>query len=133
MSAGDMLYDFINGLNEAVKIGEDEYTNDFDSEELIGVNAKTGETALTKITVLESEYADDYVNRYSYSFGLADIDLDEIDGYDFDIDKTAVAIKSYTDKMRPFIESQRKELEQRLEDLNIFIGKIDKGVFFKGR
>ena len=127
MQINEILYDFINDLNKSVNVGENEYTEDFDSKEFTAVDSETGETIKTKITVLEGDFADwdDTTAKYSYSFGLdANISLGEIDGYDFNADETLFAIKSYTDEIRGFIENQKKELEERLNDLNCFMGRI---------
>lgn len=127
MQINEMLYDFINDLNNSVKVGEDEYTESFDSKEFSAVDSETGETMKTKITVMENEFTDwNDTDKYSYNFGLANIYLDEIDGYDFNADETSAAIKSYVDKIRGFIENQKKDLEKRLNDLNCFMGRIDK-------
>ena len=127
MSINETLYDFINGLNESVEIGEDEYTEDFDSEGFIAVDSETGETVKTKITVLEDEFTDwNDVDKYSYDFGLANIDLEKIDGYKFDDDEVLSVIRNYIIQIRYFVDNQKKEIEGRLNDLNGFLGRINK-------
>ena len=122
MEINETLYDFINDLNNFVKIGEYEYNEDFESESFTAVNDETGKTIKTKITVFEDElYDTDDIVKYSYCFELANIDLDEIDGYSFDDGEVKTVIKNYAEKIRRFIENQKKELEKQLDGLNVFL------------
>lgn len=124
-----LLFDFINCLNN-IELEESEFTKDFDSQEFRAVEREINDGFQTKITVLEDEFID-YNDKslYSHSFGLQGISLDEIDGYDFDRDEVIAVIKSYSEKIRNFAESQKKEVEKRLDDLTTFLCKIDKGRF----
>jgi hypothetical protein len=129
MNINETLYDFINDLNNSVKIGEDEYTEDFDSELFTIVYDKTGITIKTKITVFEDELYDaDDIVKYAYIFKLKDVDLDDIDDFILDEFEVKTVIKNYSEKIRPFIKNQKKKLEEQLDDLNVFLGRIDKNL-----
>ena len=109
MSLNGTLYDFIDNLNKSVKIGEDEYNEDFDSEEFTAVEKETRKTVKTRITVFENEFDDaDDKTGYSYWFGLKNIDIEEIDAYEFSEPESAVVIKNYAGKIRYFIDNQKK-------------------------
>ena len=127
MSLNGMLYDFIDNLNKAVKIGKNEYSANFESEEFTATDKETGEVIKTKITVFEDDFydADDIVG-YTYILCLKNIDVEEIDAYEFDDDEVRVVIENYAEKIRWFIENQKKEVEKQLDDLNNFLGRIDK-------
>ncbi len=130
MNLNGMLYDFIDNLNKAVKIGEDEYSANFESEEFTAVEKETGETVKTRIMVFENEFDDaDDRTRYSYWFGLKNIDIEEIDAYEFSEPESAAVIKNYARKIRYFIDNQKREMEKRLYDLFQFMLKIDNGTF----
>ncbi|RZV40230.1 MAG: hypothetical protein EVJ48_01690 [Candidatus Acidulodesulfobacterium acidiphilum] len=130
MTTNEILYDFIEDLNKSVKIGENEFTEEFESKEFTAKDGETGETIKTKVTVLEDEFIDyDDKPLYSYSFGLAGICLDEIDGYNFNDAEAADAIKDYMNKIRGYIESQKRETERRADDLNVFLGRLDKNKY----
>ena len=129
MLINETLYDFINDLNNSVKIGEDEYNEDFDSEEFTAVKDDTEESIKTKITVFEDELYDaDDIVKYAYIFELEGVDLDEINGYSFDENEVETVIKNYSEKIRPFIKNQKKELEKQLDDLTIILGRINKNL-----
>lgn len=131
MITSEMLYNFINELNNSLIVGESEYTEDFNSEEFRAVDREINDGFETKITVLEDEFIDyDDKPLYSYSFGLDGISLDEIEGYDFDAGLVSKAIKNYAEKIRSFAESQKRETELRLDGLNTFLGRIDKNRYW---
>ena len=130
MSLNGMLYDFIDNLNKAVKIGKNEYSANFESEEFTATDKETGEVIKTKITVFEDDFydADDIVG-YTYILCLKNIDVEEIDAYEFDDDKVKVVIENYAEKIRWFIENQKKYAGGWLDNLCLLTGRLDKKIF----
>jgi hypothetical protein len=128
-----LLVNFIESLNNAVKVGENEYYNeDFDSDEFRAVDMTINDGVMAKITVLEDDYFDEGKSYYSYRFGLTPDDiLLGIEDYDFDRDEVIAVIKNYSKKIKKFAENQKKELEKQLNDLTVFLIDINEGRFTK--
>lgn len=127
MRANEMLKDFINDLNNALKIDEERYTSGYDSETFRVVDREANDGFDTKITVIEDEYVDyNGTYFYTYNFGLQSVDLDRLDEYDFNEDDVVRVIKNYTEKISILIAEQKKEIDMRLVNLDLLINKINR-------
>ncbi len=127
MKANEMLKDFINDLNNALKINEDQYVSDYDSETFRVVDRELNDGFDTKIAVIEDEFVDNSGTYfYTYNFGLQSVDVDKIDEYDFNEDDVVRVIKDYTEKISSLIAEQKKEIDRRLVNLDLLINKISR-------
>ncbi len=127
MRANEILKDFINDLNNALKISGEQYTADYDSEKFRVVDREVNDGFDTKITVIEDEYIDyNGTYFYTYDFGLQSVDIDRIDEYDFNEDDVVKVIKDYTEKISSLIAEQKKEIDRRLVNLDLLINKINR-------
>ncbi len=127
MKANKMLKDFINDLNNALKISGEQYTADYDSEKFRAVDREANDGFDTKITVIEDEYIDyNGTYFYTYDFGLQSVDIDRIDEYDFNEDDVVRVIKNYAEKISSLIAEQKKEIDRRLVNLDLLINKISR-------
>lgn len=127
MKANEILKDFINDLNNALKINEDQYVSDYDSETFRAVDRELNDGFDTKIAVIEDEYVDyNGTYFYTYSFGIKSVDLDRLDEYDFNEVDVVRVIKNYAEKVSVFIAEQKKEIDRRLVNLDLLINKISR-------
>ena len=109
------LYDYVNDLNNFIKIGEDGYyvfTRDFDSETFTATDKKTEKDIKTRITLFVEEVCE--TDDIKYTFGLEGIDIEVISNYTFDKNEVQTVIDDYSEKIRLFVESQKKELNEQL-------------------